>query len=366
MASISPPPHVPQACVLLTTRNARESAHELATHLEITRRLARIRGIGFAGICAAPDRPDSGYFVPIDTMLASEAAEFGIRDEGDLFGGVVPRGFAATKAITHPLVSADAVRPVGWSEQFPRRVAEVALAGFAAFSRGDAEIAMTRLLELGDVRIKPVMAKGGLGQVVARRAGDLREIPDDVLASGVVLEENLTDASTYSVGQVSVADLVMSYHGTQRLTKDNRGGEAYGGSDLTVVRGDLGALSRLDLPGRIQKAVSQAHAYDAAADACFPGFFASRRNYDVVQGWDRRGTIRSGVLEQSWRIGGASTAEIVALEAFHADPELRAVRAASVEMYGNEARTPAAAQVFYRGCDPGAGPILKFATLEPL
>ena len=45
-------------------------------------------------------------------------------------------------------------------------------------------------------------------------------------------------------------------------------------------------------------------------------FFASRRNYDVVAGLDARGQRRCGVLEQSWRVGGASPAELVALAAF--------------------------------------------------
>ena len=44
--------------------------------------------------------------------------------------------------------------------------------------------------------------------------------------------------------------------------------------------------------------------------AAFPGLFASRCNYDVVTGADGVGKHHSGVLEQSWRAGGASGAEI--------------------------------------------------------
>jgi hypothetical protein len=53
---------------------------------------------------------------------------------------------------------------------------------------------------------------------------------------GLVIEENLSEVTTYSVGQVRVADLVESYYGTQRLTQDSCGARVYGGSDHVVVR----------------------------------------------------------------------------------------------------------------------------------
>ena len=99
---------------------------------------------------------------------------------------------------------------------------------------------------------------------------------------------------------------------------------------------------------------------------CFPGMFASRRNYDVIQGTDAAGRRRSGVLEQSWRVGGASGAEIAALEAFRAEPALRAVRASTVEDYGEAAPPPPpGATVYFRGVDERVGPITKYATVEP-
>jgi len=105
--------------------------------------------------------------------------------------------------------------------------------------------------------------------------------------------------------------------------------------------------------------------YDAVATECFPGLFASRRNYDVARGRDPAGRWRSGVLEQSWRAGGASGAEIAALEAFRADPGLRAVRASSVETYGESEAPPPHATVYFRGVDESAGPMTKYATVAP-
>lgn len=45
----------------------------------------------------------------------------------------------------------------------------------------------------------------------------------------MVLEEQLEKVTTYSVGQVRVANIVSSYWGTQRLTRNNHGAEVYGG-----------------------------------------------------------------------------------------------------------------------------------------
>jgi hypothetical protein len=71
------------------------------------------------------------------------------------------------------------------------------------------------------------------------------------------------------------------------------------------------------------------------------------------------------VLEQSWRIGGASSAEVAALEAFARDPHLRAVRAECVEAYGKCARPPDDAVVYFSGVDSVVGQITKYALATP-
>jgi hypothetical protein len=57
------------------------------------------------------------YFVPDDSLLATDAARLGINGPQDLFGGVVPWRFAMTKAITHELVDSLAKRPKELVEQ---------------------------------------------------------------------------------------------------------------------------------------------------------------------------------------------------------------------------------------------------------
>jgi hypothetical protein len=343
-------------------------SHERATRAGIAERLAALKGFDFAGEYDPAARyPGPVYLVPSDTLIGLKAAAaLGVRGEHDLFGGVVPHAFIATKAITHPLVRPEAQAPPGWSPGFGRRVSDAVLAGFTAFTPRDARRAGSRLLERGPVRLKPVRATGGRGQIVVADAAGLETAlgamdPVELSGHGLVLEEDLIDVTTYSVGQVRVAELVATYWGMQRLTPDNHGAKVYGGSELFVARGGFEALSGLDPPGEAGLAVAQAQVYDAAAAEHFPGLFASRRNYDIAQGLDAEGRRRSGVLEQSWRIGGASGAEVAALEAFRAEPTLRAVRAITVEVYGGGAEPPPQATVYFRGVDERDGPLLKYA-----
>ena len=344
--------------------------HELAGRRAVARALAALRGYEFGG-SYQPNLRNNGhlYYVPAATLEAGEARALGIDGENDLFGGVVPHCFVATKTIAHPLRDRRAQAPEGWLDAFPEQVREVVLPGFSAFTRDDAARAAKTLLAYGPVRIKPGYGIGGKGQIVVETAGDLdaalRELDVKALAChGVVVERNLEDVTTYSVGQVTVGDLRASYCGTQKTTCDNRGETAYGGSDLLVVRGGYEDLLALDLAPTMRVAIAQAQRFDAAA-AAYPGLIASRRNYDVLRGRDRDGDWYCGVLEQSWRIGGASGPEVAALAAFRADPRLRAVHARSIEAYGEGAMPPPHAMVHFHGVDSVAGPLAKYTLVEP-
>jgi hypothetical protein len=345
--------------------------HEGVTRTVISRTLAALQGYDFAGEYEPSRRyPGRVYFVPSDALAGVEAArQLGIHTEGDLFGGVVPHPFVATKVITHPLVEPDACAPAGWSHAFARRVCDVVLPGFAAFTRRDACRAGARLLAHGPVRLKPALGSGWRGQAVVTAPSELEAALDvfdtaELPRCGLVLEQNLADVTTYSVGQVRVSGLLGTYCGTQRVTNDNGGAAVYGGSDLLVVRGGYDDLLGFDLTAEARVAVAQARAFDAATQEV-PGLLASRRNYDVARGVDAAGRWRSGVLEQSWRIGGASGPEVAALAAFRADPELRAVHAWCVEAYGASADSPARVIVHFCGVDERVGPITKYTVVEP-
>ena len=345
--------------------------HERVTLRGFARRLAALQGFEDGGVYEPGKHyPAPLYFVPSSTLTGEEAAALGIHGPDDLFGGVVPQRFVASKAITHPLVAAGAAAPPGWNAQLAPRLGEAVLAGYAAFTAEDARQAGLQLLAHGRARIKPVRASGGRGQSVAHDAAELQSLldamdPDELVTHGVVLEEDLAEVSTFSVGQVRVAGLVASYHGFQRLTRSNDGEEVYGGSELTVVRGDFDALLASGLTAEVRRAVEQAQRYDAAVRSCFTGFFASRSNYDIVLGRDARGRWKSGVLEQSWRVGGATGPELAALEIFRADPQRTRVRAGGFEFFGHSPEPPPDAAVHFRGADPQVGLLTKYTVVEP-
>ena len=357
--------------VLSYSQDPHAPRHGVETNRAIARWLADIQGLEYGGDYD-PERHAGQrcYLVPSQCIVGPQrAAQLQVHGPEDLFGGYVEHAFIATKAIVHPLVAADAVAPVGWQPGFAEQVADVVLAGFTVFSVADARRAAATLLAAGPMRLKPIQASGGRGQVVFHDLPAFQaylDRPDaaQLLAAGAVLEEHLRDVATYSVGQLCVGAQLLSYFGTQHLSETPSGELAYGGSDLLVVRGDYARLITLDLAGQVRLAIEQAQRFDAAANATFPSFYASRRNYDIARGIDGHGATRSGVLEQSWRMGGASSAEVGALQAFIDNPQLRVVRAASFEIF-HDKTLPANAVEVFRGHDEELGLLIKYAMVEP-
>jgi hypothetical protein len=347
----------------------------LQTHHKIVldlaaKAIAKIKGYDFGGhYDPARDCPGPRYFVPDDTVLLSEASCLGIRSPNDLYGGVVSYLFAKTKAVTHELVDRHAERPLGWCSAFAERVREIVLPGYTVFCRRDARVAASRMLTRGPIRLKNPASASGRDQTVVTSWNELdaaleKVIEDEMATYGLVLEENLRKVRTLSVGEVAVGSLRLSYHGTQRTVRDNEGRPVYGGSDLVCVRGGWEVLDALPMLPQVRGAVAAARRYDEATGE-FHGFTASRRNYDVGQGIGVDGRPRAGVLEPSWRIGGASSAELAALAAFARDPSLQIVGASHVEEYGKGCRAPAGAIVDFQGDDPEAGPMLRYTIVTP-
>jgi hypothetical protein len=329
--------------------------------------IARLKSYCFGGEHrAAAHYPGPVYFVPDDTLLSDEASCLGVTCPDDLYGGVVPYPFVKTKAITHPLVSDAASRPAGWSDLFPESVADVVLPGYTAFSPADARIAARRLLGRGAIRLKKPLGASGKGQTAVTTMAELdsflERFPADEMATyGLVLEENLREVETFSVGHTTLGGFTVSYHGTQRLVKDNNGQSVYGGSDLVCARGGWDALEQLALLPHVRAAVDAARTYDEAMRA-YPGFMASRRNYDVGRGIDADGRRRFGVFESSWRAGGASSAELLASAAFARDPDIKVVAASHVEQFGSNQEPPPDAVVHFHG-EAEAGPVLRYSVV---
>lgn len=366
-----PMPPVRMGRVVLTHGAGAQEGHEAATHKVVATRLAALLDLPYAGACEAAAHPfASSYIVPRAPLSGRRiATKLAIRDEHDLFGGWVAREWMATKAIMHPLLAPNAAAPPGWTQSLAREAMPLTLRGITAFSAQDALAAARLLLGSGPVRLKPANADGGRGQIVARSEAEAADAVrslciDGKLADIVTLEENLEDVVTYSVGQVRLPGHMISYCGTQSETTSNEGAAAYGGSALLAVRGGFDRLRARSLPEEIAEAIEHAVAFDMLADRHLPGLIASRRNYDVACGVAAQGSRRIGVLEQSWRMGGGTGAEIAALEVLAREKPVAAVHVRTVEAYGVAAPVPGDATVYYRGHDPAVGPLTKYACVE--
>lgn len=344
--------------------------HEVETNRALARWLAQIVGLKYGG-SYNPELHDGQdlYLLPTQTLVGVAAARaLGVKGPEDLWGGYVDHDFICTKAISHGLLNKHAFAPDGWAPLFSERVRSVVLDGFSVFSLDDARPAAEHLLYNGPIRLKPIHACAGRGQEVIKSLDQFDAIlarPEakKLFSEGVVLEQDLDNVITHSVGQSFIGGKVLSYCGDQYLTEDGQGEQVYGGSNLLVVQGYYDDLLELELPDDVRLAIRQAQVFDNAADEAYPGFYASRRNYDIAQGLDSNGKQRSGVLEQSWRMGGASSAEIAALQSFVNDPGMRAIRVSSVETYIDQP-LPADAIEVYRGPAESSDFLLKYVTVK--
>src|SRR5258708_39221232 len=101
--------HAPKAVVNYALDGL--AVHEAQSHVQFARQLAALMQAEFAGTYEA-SLPDSAfYFVPSRTLLLGEAQELGIASERDLYGGVGPARFLATKPLAPGLIDPPGGRP---------------------------------------------------------------------------------------------------------------------------------------------------------------------------------------------------------------------------------------------------------------
>ena len=251
--------------------------HEKVTLSIVAESIARVNGLRYAGVYDPAEHSGGGlFFVPDDTLMLNEAQDLGIHGPHQLYGAVAPYPFVKTKAITHGLVSARAARPYGWSSAFADNMRNAVLPGYTVFSADDARMAAMRLFSLGPIRVKEPLGDGGHGQSVVAKISELDALllthsPEHIVSHGLVLEAHLRGVTTRSVGQTTIGNRRITYHGTQRAVPNNQGLSVYGGSHLICVRGGWAELEKLPLDAETRLAVSQAKTYDHNTDR-YPGF----------------------------------------------------------------------------------------------
>ncbi len=337
------------------------AVHEVASLHAASLRVSALLGCADSGDAGADvTRAGPRYWLPMRTLLREEADLLAIDGEDCLWGGVVPHAFVGTKLVSHRLWPGGSGAPEGWRDV--PGVDDCTLPGWSVFSRGDALAACAALLEDGPVRAKSPYARGGNDQA---RFADLREARDwlDSGASigiehGLVLERDIVETVTYGVGSARIGRHAIAYYGTQRAVRDRAGRLVYGGTRLTAFRGGLRELCATLPHGEAREAVDMAMRFDRAVRATY-AVLASRCNYDVIVGHERDGRRRCGVLEQSWRFGGASMAELLALERFAQDPARHWLVAETAESYDDLEPPPDSVVVW-----PGdAGSPCKYARI---
>src|SRR5690606_6253725 len=202
---MTPPPtsRLPRSVVTVCVGGRPRSDHEQASQAWVARRLAALAGWEYAGAFDPSNPPPlRPYFVPDETLTVEQAAGLGIEDEDDLFGGVVPHAFVASKVITHCLPREAVACPEGWRPELGERLRSVVLDGFSAFCPTSAGTAGRELLARGGtIRLKPAQARGGMGQVRVSDTGTLDAAVAGLDAAqlhrhGMVLEQDLVEATT--------------------------------------------------------------------------------------------------------------------------------------------------------------------------
>ncbi|KAB2697557.1 DUF3182 family protein [Ochrobactrum sp. Kaboul] len=354
---------IEKICVVSQTT---DSKHNVASVEALAARLAKLSGSSLSPSSQNFDDVDGTFFIPTVSLIRKSHPEL---DANQFWGGCVDQEYMTTKLATHPAWNEEDELPAGWKPQFAKDLGSAALAGFSVFSHDHAARAGAFLLDKSKIRLKDPYASGGKNQCVFENNHELdvflQSLSQSEITKGMVIEEDVENSSTYSVGQVSLAGLTASYLGRQYIAHDPMGESVYAGSRLYVVRGGWDELLlRLRMPVA-HRIIEGARRYDMAAGEHF-GLVASRKNYDVLVGPITEDGFCCGVLEQSWRVGGASPAEILAVEAMIGDQSILALQVLARETYGAAPRFEINDFIVYVGQDDTGQPLHKYARIEKI
>jgi len=273
----------------------------------VARRIASHLGIEF------DHRPADGvdrhaFFVPSKTLPKKAAHALGITTVHDFYGGAVEDLLHVSKSALHSRIRKDSNQPLAYSEKFAAQVADVVLPGFTFFGVDEG-------FDESD----------GAGQDLVTSIGHLRSLlgsldPYFVSQNGMVLEVNLEDARTTSAGIFYLGGELYSQLARQKDIKMN-GRTLYGGAVMRICRGGFDSLSRCSRgDNHSGLVIEQAGIIHERMGLFDP--LVSRASYDVLQGITSQGEFLSGVTDITYRLGGSSPAEVLALDYFRQNPDI--------------------------------------------
>lgn len=279
------------------------------------------------------------YFVPMAAIHEPLARQVGISALGGAYGGIVRELQHADKAVLHQLPRTTMQSPDWYSRDFASEVKATVLPGFTTFSAEDTRAAFDIMQGEGHfVRFKDPAGTGERGQYLIKTKDELEKVMFDhgngFTEAGAILEANLNDAETITVGYVDIEGEKYSWYGSPYDTEFG-GIKRFGGNEITVVKGGLSALRDYCKEEKNKVAVEQsAVVFDAYHSHL--GSSIMRATFDAVQGIGDNGEFLSGITDPSLRPSASSAAEIRAIEAFRDYPEAKAVKTRIVYDYAKE------------------------------
>lgn len=297
----------------------------------IARDIAGYLGLPFKGEVAEKSN-GVDYLVPASTLSTAEARKLGVSGEHDFYGGFVDHIQQVGKSILHPSSSRNA--PEFYSHEFSEEIGGLVLPGVTTFSKAEIIRGFQSLASRNiEARLKMPSESDGNGQSVIKSEEDLtqklKDLDDKCLREhGIVLEQNLQDIRTISVGRAQIGSEMYSFIAHQKDGSGKQNEEINGsflGASLRVVRGGLNNLNILkDLDIDDHEAVEGAWKFDALYNK-FMKPVSSRMSYDYLIGSDRYGARKGGITDITARLGGNCPALMVAIDKLKSDRSLSSI-----------------------------------------
>jgi hypothetical protein len=291
---------------------------------QVAQDLATYFGIPFLG--TQNGQGGDFYYVPAKTVEASDAIKLGIENSRDLYGAIASKRTATGKSILHPSVSN--ITPDFYNPEFAELIQDLVLPGFVGFNPLDILKGYNFFSRSFPARLKLSNESDGLGQFPIQDKLHLEQIiekidPSIIAEEGVVLEPELQNPKTISVGFAQIGTKLLSFIAKQKNDVADDDGQLrnrYLGAVVTVVSGDLEqlqtieGLSEIDLEA-VTKCIQFNQHYQKNMD-----IIASRLSYDFLFGQNDQGQIFSGITDITGRLGGTCPAIMMALSRLQNNP----------------------------------------------
>jgi hypothetical protein len=297
---------------------------------QIAKAIAKILGVSTV-LSGSGIADDSCYQIPSSTITLSEAERRGVRSVDDLYGVAIGvNDIPGSKVSLHRVIGSS---PHGYSRSVANSLTErgLVLPGYSVFNIESAQLAFQALHNDDySVRLKDPRQSDSGGQWVVECETDLLDVLQrlpELGTHGVVLESNLSDTSTLSMGSVIIDGVCYSFLARQFDVK-HLGKTRFGGGQVTFYQCELSDLADNVDDEYLKVAIEKASSAHDVFSQYEP--IASRFSYDVLTGVASNGNMLSGVSDQTFRVGGYTPAEVLAIERLHSTANIKGANLDSV------------------------------------